>query len=78
MIMKKSLLLLVAAFLSMGTFAQTNLVENGDFEAWEGKVPTNWKTTSSAGNATLSQSTDAHAGQYSVKLASNKKQASCL
>lgn len=42
--MKKSLLLLAAAFLSMGTFAQTNLVENGDFEAWEGKVPTNWKT----------------------------------
>lgn len=73
MIMKKSLLLLAAAFLSMGTFAQTNLVENGDFEAWEGNVPTNWKTTSSAGNAKISQSTDAHAGQYSVKLASNTK-----
>lgn len=48
------------------SFAQTNLVENGGFEAWEGSVPTNWKTTSTAGNATLAQSTDAHSGSYAV------------
>lgn len=42
---------------------------NGDFENWTNGQPNNWKTTSSAGNATLSQSTDAHSGKYSVKVA---------
>ncbi len=42
---------------------------NGDFEAWENGLPVNWKTESTAGNATLSQSTDAHNGNYSVKVA---------
>lgn len=42
---------------------------NGDFESWTGGTPNNWKTSSSAGNATLSQSTDAHSGKYSVKVA---------
>lgn len=39
---------------------------NGDFEAWVDGVPNNWSTESSAGNATLSQSEDAHGGKYSV------------
>lgn len=43
-----------------------NLLANGDFETWTDGLPVNWKTTTSAGNATLSQSTDAHGGQYSV------------
>ena len=43
-----------------------NLLTNGDFEAWTGGLPDNWKTTSTAGNATLSQSTSAHGGSYSV------------
>ncbi len=42
---------------------------NGDFETWSGSTPVNWTTSSSAGNATLSQSTDAHGGKYSVKVA---------
>ena len=50
---------------------------NGDFECWIGGRPNNWKTSSSAGNATLSQSTDAHSGTYSVCVAgtssSNKR-----
>ena len=50
---------------------------NGDFESWTGGQPNNWETTSSAGNATLSQSTDAHSGNYSVRVAgtssSNKR-----
>ena len=46
-----------------------NLLANGDFESWTGGLPDNWKTTTSAGNATLSQSTDAHGGQYYVKVA---------
>ena len=42
---------------------------NGDFETWVDGVPNNWKTASTAGNATLSQSTDAHSGNYSVCVA---------
>lgn len=42
---------------------------NGDFEAWSGSTPLNWTTTSTAGNATLKQSTDAHGGKYSVEVA---------
>ena len=41
---------------------------NGNFESWTGDVPDNWKTASTAGNATLSKSTDAHGGSYSVKV----------
>lgn len=46
-----------------------NLLTNGDFESWTGGQPDHWKSTTTAGNATLSQSTDAHGGQYSVKVA---------
>lgn len=48
--------------------------ENGTFESWSNGVPTNWKSASTAGNATLSQSTDAHSGKYSVKVAGNTTQ----
>ena len=41
---------------------------NGNFETWADGVPTGWKSASTAGNATLSQSTDAHGGSYSVKV----------
>ncbi|MCD8237266.1 MAG: choice-of-anchor J domain-containing protein [Prevotellaceae bacterium] len=41
---------------------------NGGFETWSGNAPLNWKTASTAGNASLSQSTDAHSGSYSVKV----------
>lgn len=41
---------------------------NGDFETWVDGLPNNWKTASTAGNATLSQSTDAHSGNYSVRV----------
>lgn len=41
---------------------------NGDFETWVNNAPNNWTTSSTAGNATLSQSTDAHGGNYSVKV----------
>lgn len=51
-----------------GTTGDASL-SNGDFENWTNGQPNNWKTTSSACNATLSQSTDAHSGKYSVKVA---------
>lgn len=41
---------------------------NGDFEAWTNGQPNGWKSASSASNATLSQSTVAHGGTYSVKV----------
>ena len=41
---------------------------NGNFENWTNGKPNKWKTASSAGNATLSQSTDAHSGKYSVEV----------
>lgn len=40
--------------------------DNGDFEQWADGKPVNWTTASTAGNATLEQSTDAHGGNYSV------------
>lgn len=46
-----------------------SLLENGDFETWENSLPVNWKSETTAGNATLTQSTDAHAGSYSVQVA---------
>ncbi|MBR6604593.1 MAG: hypothetical protein IKK92_01770, partial [Prevotella sp.] len=54
-----------------------SLLSNGTFEAWSNGLPVNWKTASTAGNATLSQSTDAHSGKYSVSVgyvtSSNKR-----
>ncbi len=41
---------------------------NGDFETWADGLPTNWKSASSASSATLTQSTDAHGGKYSVLI----------
>ena len=49
-----------------GEVSGNSLIANGDFEAWTNGLPSNWKTASTAGNATLSQSTDAHSGNYSV------------
>ncbi len=50
-----------------------NIIANGDFEGWTGGLPNHWKTASSAGNATLSQSTDAHGGSYSVCVGGDTK-----
>ena len=44
-----------------------NLLVNGDFESWTGGLPDHWKSASTAGNATLSQSTSAHGGTYAVE-----------
>ena len=45
-----------------------NLLKNGGFETWENGVATGWKSSNSAGNATVTQSTDAHAGSYSAMI----------
>lgn len=41
---------------------------NGDFENWNGSIPFHWTTKSTAGNASLKKSTDAHSGRYSVEV----------
>ena len=54
-----------------------NLVENASFEKWEGDKPANW--TGVGHNATISKSSDAKSGSYSVEVAgtsSNKRLAS--
>lgn len=54
-----------------------NLVENASFEKWEGDTPANW--TGVGHNATISKSSDAKSGSYSVEVAgtsSNKRLAS--
>lgn len=49
--------------------AGENLLTNGGFETWtNATTPENWKSASSASNATLAQSTDAHSGSYSVNV----------
>lgn len=45
---------------------------NGNFETWEGGLPTGWKSACTASSANLSQSTDAHGGSYSVKVEGNE------
>ena len=57
-----------------------NLLTNGDFETWSDGLPTGWKSASTASSSTLSQSTDAHAGSYSVKVggdANSNKRLAC-
>ena len=44
----------------------TELLTNGGFENWADGYPTGWKSVSTAGNATLEQSTDKRTGTYSV------------
>lgn len=55
-----------------------NLLENSDFEIWEGTVPVAWGQTVT--NSTYSQSTDAHSGSSAVLIegysSSNKRFAS--
>ena len=41
---------------------------NGDFETWAEGLPTGWKSASTASSATLTQSTDARGGRYSVNV----------
>jgi hypothetical protein len=75
--MKKILLSLVALFATTFAVAQTQLLNNAGFEEWKNdSEPTYWKTTSTAGNATLSKSEDARSGSYAVQInnqSSNKR-----
>lgn len=67
--MKKFLLSLFACVAALGMNAQTNLLENGDFETWVDGKPVNWKSASTVSNATLTQSTDSKEGDYAAEAA---------
>ena len=56
------------------TPVEGNYLSNSGFESWNGSTPVDWKSTTTASNATLSQSTDAHSGSYSVLVAGNASQ----
>ena len=76
--MKKFLLILVASFATSFSFAQTELLTNGGFENWTDGVADGWKSASSAGNGTVTQSTAARTGNYAARLATasgNKRMA---
>lgn len=45
-----------------------NILKNGDFELWEGNIPTNWKSVSTAGNVSITQSTEAHGGTFAANM----------
>lgn len=67
--MRKTLLSLFAmAAIALTASAQTNLLENSGFESWTDGAPDQWKSTTSASNATLTQSADAHSGTYAVQV----------
>lgn len=73
----KNWMLLAVLFVSGSVTAQTNLLSNAGFEEWEGGKPVHWVSTTSAGNATVSQSDDALTGSSSVLVkgttSSNKR-----
>ena len=67
--MKRTLLSFVAVLAATLTFAQTEeLLTNGGFEKWTAGQPDEWKSTTTASSGTLTQSTEAHSGTYSVML----------
>lgn len=74
--MKKILLFLFAVVSALTMSAQDNLLENAGFENWTDGKPDHWTTASTAGNATLKQSSDAHSGNSAVEVtltSSNKR-----
>ena len=75
--MKKFLLSLAAVTLAINAYAdETNLLQNPGFESWTDGVADHWKSASTASNATVSQSTNAHSGAYAALVAgasSNKR-----
>ncbi|MBR3907929.1 MAG: hypothetical protein IKJ61_07495 [Bacteroidaceae bacterium] len=70
--MKRFLLSILCLFCVAGISAQTNIASNPGFENWEGEVAVDWAGPIGH-NATVSQSTDARTGNYSIAVAGNAK-----
>ena len=72
----KSWMLAAALCFAGSAMAQTELLQNAGFEEWNGGDPAHWVSTTTAGSATLSQSSDARTGSSSVMVkgaSSNKR-----
>ena len=50
----------------------SNLIANGGFESWTDGICDDWKSTTSASSATVSQSPIAHSGKYAILVAGNE------
>lgn len=72
----KNLMTLSLLFVGGSAMAQTNLLSNASFEDWSEEKPAHWVSTTTAGNGTISQSSDARTGSSSLLLkgsSSNKR-----
>lgn len=77
--MKKILLSLVTLFAAATSAFAGDIITNGGFESWTDGVCDGWKSTTTATNCTITQSTDAHGGSSSALIpgaSSNKRLAS--
>lgn len=62
---------LMSLFVAGSAMAQTNLLTNASFEEWNGNVPTDWVSTTTASSATIEKSTDARTGSASILAMGN-------
>lgn len=77
--MKKILLSLVTLFAAATSAFAGDIITNGGFESWTDGACDGWKSTTTASNCTITQSTDAHSGSSSALIpgaSSNKRLAS--
>lgn len=66
--MKKILLSLVTLFAAATSAFAGDIITNGGFESWTDGACDGWKSTTSATNCDITQSTDAHSGNSSVQI----------
>lgn len=66
--MKKILLSLVTLFAAATSAFAGDIITNGGFESWTDGACDGWKSTTTASNCTITQSTDAHSGNSSVQI----------
>lgn len=71
--MKKILLSLVTLFAAATSAFAGDIITNGGFESWTDGACDGWKSTTSASNCEITQSTDAHSGNSSVQIPEGKK-----
>lgn len=68
-----ALLCIGATAMAQEQAESTELLTNCGFEEWVDEKPTGWTPTTSAGGATITQSTDAHEGQSAVLITNTSK-----
>lgn len=71
--MKKILLSLVTLFAAATSAFAGDIITNGGFESWTDGACDGWKSTTSASNCDITQSTDAHSGNSSVQIPEDAK-----